>query len=87
MFIEKMKFRLKVFRYDVEDRFRLLQYRIWNKHLLMWWNNLYMRDDEFHSSYGIDPRAMEVMSKKERGKYLKRLFRRRSIAHKRDLND
>lgn len=62
-----------------------LKRRIWNKHILMWWNRLWIRKNEFHRSFSLDGEAMLEMNKKEREKYILDLVKRRDIAHQRDL--
>lgn len=59
--------------------------RIWNKHILLWWHRLWVRDDEFHQSLDIDTGAMLEMNKKERDLYLKDLLKRRESAHQKNL--
>ncbi len=56
--------------------------RIWNKHVLLWWNRLWIRKDEFHRSLDLDVEAMFEMNKKEQTRYLADITRRREIAHK-----
>lgn len=59
--------------------------RIWNRGILLAWNRLWIRKDEFHNSLSLDPFAMRGMNKKQKSKYLNDLARRRNIAHQRDL--
>lgn len=62
-----------------------LKRRIWNKHILLFWYRLWIRKDEFHISLSTDPFAMMEMNDKEQAEYMTDLFRRRKIAHLRDL--
>ncbi|MBU4142592.1 hypothetical protein KJ590_01145 [Patescibacteria group bacterium] len=61
-----------------------IRWRVWNKHLLLFWHRLWIRRNEFHGSLRLDADALMVMNKKERGRYVKDLFRRRRIAHEAD---
>jgi hypothetical protein len=54
--------------------------------LKLWWDRLWVRKDEFHSSLDFNITAMLGMTISEREEYIKDLIRRRSIAHERDLN-
>jgi len=67
------------------QKIRNTKYRIWNKHILLWWYKSWIRKNEFHHSLNIDVFAMLVMNKKESKKYLDGLMHRRHIAHVRDL--
>ena len=58
---------------------------IWNRGIKLQFDRLWVRKDEFHSSLNMDVNAMLGMSKKQRDAYIKDLYRRRQIAHKRDL--
>lgn len=49
------------------------------------WDRLWVRKDEFHSSLNMDANAMLGMSQKQRSAYTRDLYRRRRIAHERDL--
>ncbi|MFA7151239.1 MAG: hypothetical protein WC158_03660, partial [Candidatus Paceibacterota bacterium] len=60
---------------------------IWNKCILLWWNRLWIRKDEFHPSLNSDVEAMMEMTKEEKMAYLKDLMIRRRIAHLRDLEE
>jgi len=53
--------------------------------LKFWWNRLWIRKDEFHSSLDSDFRIMSALSSEGRREYGKDLARRRWIAHERDL--
>lgn len=64
------------------SRFRIL---ILNRGVKMWWNRLYVRKDEFHKSLSLDAEAMTTMTSSEQVDYLEDLYRRRKIAHERDL--
>ena len=58
---------------------------IWNKGIKLRWNRLWVRKNEFHSSLNMDANAMLSMSQKQRSAYTNDLYRRRQIAHERDL--
>lgn len=64
---------------------RKLKRRIWNKHILLWWNRLYIRKNEFHQSLEMDVLAMLEMTDKEKDRYLEDLIHRRNLAHQRYL--
>jgi hypothetical protein len=51
----------------------------------LFWNGLWIRKDEFHSSLDMDGEAMMHMNGKQRDRYMKDLVRRRNIAHERDM--
>ncbi len=57
---------------------------IWNKKVLMWWNRLWIRENELHSSLDMDHEAMLEMTEEGCNAYLKDLFKIRSIALQRD---
>jgi hypothetical protein len=57
---------------------------VWNKSILLWWNRLWIRKNEFDSSLDMDIEAMRGMNEEKEKRYLDNLVRRRSIAHKRD---
>jgi len=59
--------------------------RVWNKHLLLWWHRLWIRENEFDRSLRLDPGAILEMDEEERKKYIRDLVRRRNTAHERDL--
>lgn len=59
--------------------------RIWHCGIKLWWYRLWVRADEFHPSLDLDMVAMEMMTPPERAAYLRDLFRRREIAHRRTL--
>jgi len=61
--------------------FLLLKRHIWNKRILLFWNRLWIRKDEFHSSLDLDTEAVSVMDEEERKDYLLDLNRRRTKAH------
>ena len=63
-----------------------LRRKIWNKRLRLWWYRLYIRQDEFHRSLNSDIEAMLVMDSSELKAYFKDLYRRRRIAHRRDMH-
>jgi hypothetical protein len=64
--------------------FLLLKRHIWNKRILLFWNRLWIRKDEFHSSLDFDIEAVSVMNEEERKDYFLDLNRRRTKAHKAD---
>jgi hypothetical protein len=70
---------------DIKTAIRNTRFRIWNKHLLLWWYKLWVRKDEFHKSLNMDTGAMIVMNDKERNRYIDNLMKRRHIAHVRDM--
>lgn len=49
------------------------------------WRQLWLRQDEFHSSLDMDVDAMLRMNESDRALYLRELVRRRNAAHERDL--
>jgi hypothetical protein len=51
----------------------------------LWWNALWIRQDELHPSLDIDIRAARQMNKEDKLKYAKDIERRRNIAHLKDL--
>lgn len=53
----------------------------------VWWNKLWIRKDEFHSSLNLDTDALLRLDKEGKKAYLRDLMRRRNLAHYRDLND
>jgi hypothetical protein len=61
--------------------FLLLKRHIWNKRILLFWNRLWIRKDEFHSSLNFDIEAFSVMDAEEKSDYLFDLNRRRTKAH------
>jgi hypothetical protein len=63
-----------------------LRRKIWNKRFKLWWYRLYIRRDEFHRSLNSDFDAMLVMDRYELEKYFNDLYRRRKIAHRRDMH-
>ena len=60
--------------------------KIWNKGIKLFWNKLWVRKNEFHSSLDIDGDAIVDMDHKEFDEYMNDLVRRRNIAHERDIN-
>lgn len=85
---QKFKYELFLFfRYEIIGGLRNLKRRIWNKRLKLWWNRLYFREDEFHSSLDMDVDALSVMDEAEQEKYHNDLCQRRLKAHIRDLSD
>ena len=51
----------------------------------LWWNKLYIREDEFDKSLNLNGYAMLSMNKEDRKKHLSDLCKRRQIAHDRDI--
>jgi len=70
---------------EVADR-TLYQMKMLKHRPRLWWNALFIRKDEFHSSLSMDVFAMSDMNKADRERYLRDLAKRRKIAHERDLN-
>lgn len=50
----------------------------------VWWNELWIRRDEFHESLSLDAEAQMYMEKDSRTQYVERLICRRQVAHNRD---
>lgn len=82
---EKVKHFFWLRGYDFWEAVFHLRCRIWNKHLRRWWCELYIRQDEFHSSLDVDPLALMVMNQQEQSEYVRSLIKRREIVHNRDL--
>ena len=53
--------------------------------LLLWWQFLYLRKDEFHVTYATDIRIMYHLTTYGIQWYYRKLATRRHIAHLRDL--
>lgn len=53
----------------------------------LWWDRLYIREDEFHHSLDMDANIMMDMNERDREKYIADLVRRRQIAHDREMED
>jgi len=51
----------------------------------LFWNSLFIREDEFHTSLDMDAFVMLDMNKEDKSKYIRDLCKRRDIAHNRDL--
>jgi hypothetical protein len=66
----------------IEYQIRMLKHRP-----KLFWDALYVREDEFHKSTDMDIVAMMDMNKEDRSKYTRDLCRRRDIAHRRDLGE
>lgn len=49
--------------------------------LRLWWNQLWIREDEFHQSLNIDTKSLRKMKPEGRKDYFIDLERRRTIAH------
>lgn len=64
---------------------RKIRRRVWNKHLLLRWYRLWIREEETHPSLDIDHEAMLEMDDGERGRYLANLYKRRECAHQNGL--
>jgi len=52
--------------------------------IIGWWQRLWVRKDEFHSSLYINVKAVRKMEHEERLNYFKDLQGRRDIAHAND---
>jgi len=59
---------------------------IYNRGIKLQWNRLWIRGDEFHSSLNMDPDAILGVNKEQRDAYMKDLYRRRQIAHRRNFS-
>jgi len=75
---------LYVWLLDVESLLGKIKRWIWNKHILLWWRRLWLRNDEFHPSLNMDGAALLEMDDQEREKYFADLHRRIEIAHQRN---
>ena len=82
---EYLKMKWLQLKYQVSGNWLWLKCRVWNAGILLLWNRLWIRRDEFHPSLDQDLCAMMVMSEKRRERYIKDLMCRRQIAHERDL--
>lgn len=82
---EKVRIVLYIWWFDLKSLPGKIKRRVWNKHILLWWNRLWIRKDEFHRSLDMDVSAMLEMKEQEVKEYLADLVRRRDIAHQRDL--
>jgi hypothetical protein len=51
----------------------------------LWWDRLWIREDEFHQSLSMDAEMMSEMTPGEQKEYLEDLVKRREIAHQRDM--
>lgn len=51
----------------------------------LWWDRLWIREDEFHQSLSMDAEMMSEMTPGEQKEYLEDLVKRREIAHRRDM--
>lgn len=71
--------------FKIKSRSEKTKRLIWNRGIKFQWDRLWIRKDEFHNSLNMDANAMLGMSHKQRGAYTKDLYRRRRIAHERDL--
>jgi hypothetical protein len=78
---KKIRIYLYIAKYQISD----FKCKLYNQGIKLWWNKLWIRKDEFHSSLDMDSQAMMGMSKSKRSKYLEGLVRRRSIAHEQSL--
>lgn len=63
----------------------LYQIRFCSK-IRVWWNFLWIRKNEFHSSLDMDGVAMLKMSDKEKKKYFSELTHRRQLTRESDLD-
>lgn len=71
--------------FGIKDDLTYIKRKTWNAGILLWWNRLYLRKDEFHSSLNLDPFAWIVMNKKQRVVYANDLAKRRHRAHLLDI--
>ena len=74
-----------IFHQDLRWGLISLKRRIWDKRIKLWWNKLFLRKNELDPSLDMDYEAMSVMNDKEFGRYQADLVRRRTIAHKKDI--
>lgn len=51
----------------------------------LWWDRLWIREDEFHKSLSMDAVMYAEMDPIERRAYLNDLMTRREVAHRRDM--
>ena len=64
--------------------------RIWNRRtplrikILLWWQRLWIRENEFHHTLATDTRIIVHMCSCEKERYGNDLASRRHIAHERD---
>jgi hypothetical protein len=77
--------KLRCFILMLKSKLVYLKRRIWNARILLWWNRLYLRKDEFHSSLNLDPCAWIVMNGKQRVAYANDLAKKRHRAHLLDM--
>lgn len=84
---KKLLLSFQLFLMELRELPSKIKRRIWNKCILLWWNRLWIRKDEFHPSLNSDVEAMMEMTKEEKTAYLKDLMIRRRIAHLRDLEE
>ncbi|MDD4897415.1 MAG: hypothetical protein WCZ99_02860 [Candidatus Paceibacterota bacterium] len=84
---KKLLLSFQIFLIELRELPSKIKRRIWNKRILLWWNRLWIRKDEFHPSLNSDVEAMMEMTKEEKTAYLKDLMIRRRIAHLRDLEE
>ena len=71
--------------YETKSFLSKIKRCVWNKRLQLWWHQLWIRRDEFHSSLDIDPEAMIAMDEQEGKEYFSDLMDRRRTAHQKDL--
>jgi len=64
---------------------RKIKRAIWNRGLKLFWNQLWIRRDEFHKSLDIDWEAIADLKGEKREAYYNDLAKRRHLAHMRDL--
>ncbi len=78
-----------LFKYVLKDKFQ--EYWLWQlikewiTLIIMWWHELWIRKDEFHSSLDYKIKGLSNISAEKGEKYEKNLERRREFAHKRDI--
>ena len=82
---KSIKLRFYVLGIQITENLAKLRRCIWNRGILLKWNKLYIRKDEFHKSLSLDTEAMIGMTEKKRDEYMLDIMKRRKIAHEADL--
>ncbi len=82
--MEKLLFFYWELEFSIKRFMRKAKGLVWNRCLKLFWHELWIRKNEFHSSLRTDTDAMSVMSHEARDSYIKGLVMRRNAAHKRD---
>jgi hypothetical protein len=52
----------------------------------LWWNRLWIRVDEFHTSLSLDAELASTLTESERKEYYMDLIKRREKAHEKTLH-